>query len=426
MAQGNTMQTTKYKLFRSKRLKHLVQHTHTARQMWNYFLGWQHLRHSLGLPYMNFHAMSREFTILRKAHPDIFAHWRKLDSWAARDILMRLHRGYERFFNGIAKRPPRFKSWRKPYSFTMSPSGYKFTGGACDWPPDDVNAPDIGCYGDKVQILGKHYRFNLSRPILGNIKTVTVKVDNLGDVYLSVVTDYVVTEVTPKTGNAAGFDFGIQTMFTCSDGTSHVSPECYRQSAKQLATAQRALSSKTKGSENRERARHDVARCHRKIRRQREDHHWKLARHLACTYDVLCFETLTFEGMKRLWGRKVSDIAPHAFHLKMRHQAAKHDKQVIYIDRWEPTSKTCSVCGQLNALIELNVRKWQCPSCTSKHDRDVNAAINILKVGTSTFALGEVRLAIASTHRRNTPVPRLHNPLTRCRDSNYQHPAASA
>ena len=411
------MQTTKYKFFRSKRLKHLVWQTHTARQIWNYFLGWQHLRYSLGLPYMNFHAMSREFTLLRNAHPDIFARWRDLDSWAARDILMRLHRAYERFFKGIAKRPPRFKSWSKPYSFTMSPSGYKFTGDACAWPPDDSTAPDIGFYGDKVRIRGKHYRFNLSRPIRGNIKTVTVKVDSLGDVYLAVVTDYVATEVTPKTGNAAGFDFGIKTMFTCSDGTSHVSPEFYQQSAKKLATAQRALSSKKRGSGNRERARHDVARCHRKIRRQREDHHWKLAREFALCFDVLCFETLTFEGMKRLWGRKVSDIAPQAFHLKMRHQASKHDKQVIYIDRWEPTSKTCSVCGQLNALIDLKTRQWQCPTCKSKHDRDVNAAINILKVGTSTFALDDVRLAIASNRCRNAPVPRLHNPQRRCRDS---------
>ena len=411
------MQTTKYKLFRTKRLRHLIRQTHTARQLWNYFLGWQCLRHSLGLPYMNFHAMSREFTTLRNAHPDIFARWRELDSWAARDILMRLHRAYARFFNKKAKRPPKFKSWRKPYSFTLSPSGYKFTGDACAWPPADINEPDIGFYGDKVRLLGKHYRFNLSRPICGNIKTVTVKVDSLGDVYLSVVTDYVATEVTPKTGKAAGFDFGIKTMFTSSDGIAHQSPECYRQSQSELAQVQRALSAKKKGSGNRERARRDVARCHRKIRRQREDHHWKMAKHFALTYDVLVFETLTFEGMKRLWGRKVSDIAPHAFHLKMRHQAAKHGKQIVYIDRWEPTSKTCSVCGQLNALMDLKTRTWQCQGCKRKHDRDVNAAINILKVGTSTFALGDVRLAIASNRRRNSAVLKPHNPLTRCGDS---------
>ena len=411
------MQATKYKMFRTKRLQHLIRHTHVARQIWNYFLGWQRMRHALGLPYMNFHAMSREFTILRKAHPDIFARWRELDSWAARDILMRLHRAYERFFNKKAKRPPKFKSWRKSYSFTMSPSGYKFTGDACAWPPADSAEPDIGFYGDKVRIMGKHYRFNLSRPIRGNIKTVTVKVDSLGDVYLSVVTDYVATEVTLKTGKAAGFDFGIKTMLTSSDGIALMSPEFYRQSQSTLSRAHRVLSSKKKGSGNRHRARLDLARVHRKVRRQREDHHWKLAKHLALTYDALVFETLTFAGMKRRWGRKVSDIAPHAFHLKMRHQAAKHGKQIVYIDRWEPTSKTCSVCGQLNALMDVKIRTWQCHGCKRKHDRDVNAAINILKVGTSTFALGDVRLAIASNHRRNTPVPKPHNPQRRCRDS---------
>ena len=94
------------------------------------------------------------------------------------------------------------------------------------------------------------------------------------------------------------------------------------------------------------------------------------------THDVLVFETLTFEGMKRLWGRKVSDIAPYAFHLKLQHQAKKHGKEVVYIDRWEPTSKTCAVCGQLNALMDLKTRRWQCQGCKRTHDRDVNAALN--------------------------------------------------
>ena len=402
------MYTTRYKLFRAPRLRNLKRQTHIARQIWNYFLGWQRTRHSLGLPYMNVYEMAREFTTLRNAHPDIFADWRDVDSWAARDILKRLHRAYKRFFtyckqrrkggNPRKVRPPRFKSWRKPYSFTMSPSGYKF---------DD----------DKVRILGRHYRFNLSRPIQGNVKTVTVKVDTLGDVYLTVVTDDVVSEVAPKTGKAAGFDFGIKTLFTSSEGITHESPEFYRQSQTNLANVQRALSSKKRGSGNRERARCDVARTHRKIRRQREDHHWKLAKHLVLTHDVLVFETLTFEGMKRLWGRKVSDIAPYAFHQKLKHQAKKHGKQVVYIDRWEPTSKTCSVCGQLNALMDLKTRRWQCQGCKSKHDRDVNAAINILRVGTSTLEVGDVRLAIASSRRRNNPVPRRYNPQRRCWDA---------
>ncbi|MCG9132142.1 transposase [Candidatus Poribacteria bacterium] len=375
--------------------------TWIAHDIWNYFLGWQRTRYALGLPYMSYNEMSAQFTILRNAHCEVFAHWRELDSWAARQILRRLDMAYDRFFKKKAKRPPKFRSWRKPYSFTMSPSGYGF-------------------YGNKVRIHKKHYRFNLSRPILGRIKTVTIKEDSLGDFYMSVVTDHSVSEVPPKTGKAAGFDFGIKTLFTCSDGTLYESPEFYKISMEDLCVAQREHARKVQGSHNRERSRKEVARVHRKIKRQREDHHWKLSKRFVHKYDALYFETLTFEGMKRLWGRKVSDIAPHAFHQKLKHQANKHSKQVDYIDRFEATTKTCSHCGQPQMLIDLSVREWRCPSCKTHHHRDVNAAINILKVGASTFGLEGVRLAIASGPRRLQPKSEPHNPHQKAWDSHVQ------
>ena len=404
------MYTTLYKLFRAPRNRNLKQLTWIAHDIWNYFLSWQRTRFSLGLPYMSFYEMSREFTVLKNAHPEIFEHWRELNTWSARQILKRLDAGYQRFYNGLAKRPPRFRSWRKPYSFTMCQSGFTFTD------PEDGTS-GVGIYGDRVRIMKKHYRFNLSRPILGKIKTVTVKADALGDFYMSVVTDHIATEVIPKTGSAAGYDFGIKTMFTCSDGTQHESPCFYQTAHSDLQTAQRKLSSKYRGSNNRERERKNVARVHRKIRRQRADHHWKLAKQLVHQYDTLCFETLTFEGMKRLWGRKVSDIAPHAFHLKLQHQAKKHGKHLCYVDRFEPTSKTCSHCGQIDRLINLQVRKWQCSGCERKHQRDVNAAINILKVGASTFGLEGIRLAIASNPRRLHPKSEPHDPHRKATDS---------
>ncbi|MCG9133872.1 transposase, partial [Candidatus Poribacteria bacterium] len=395
------MYSTVYKLFRAPRNRNLKRLTWIAHDIWNYFLGWQRTRYALGLPYMSYNKMSAQFTILRNAHCEVFAHWRELDSWAGRQILRRLDVAYDRFFKKKAKRPPKFRSWRKPYSFTMSPSGYGF-------------------YGDKVRIHKKHYRFNLSRPILGRIKTVTIKEDSLGDFYMSVVTDHSVSEVAPKTGKAAGFDFGIKTMFTCSDGTQYESPEFYKTSMEDLCVAQRKHSRKVKGSHNRERSRKDVARVHRKIKRQRADHHWKLAKRFVHKYDALCFETLTFEGMKRLWGRKVSDIAPYAFHQKLKHQASKHGKEVHYIDRFEATTKTCSHCGQPQMLMDLSVREWRCPRCQTHHHRDVNAAINILKVGASTFGLEGVRLAIASAPRRLQPKSERHNPHQKAWDSHVQ------
>ena len=404
------MYTTLYKLFRAPRNRNLKRKTWIAHTIWNYFLGWQRTRYALGLPYMCFYEMSREFTVLKNSHADIFAHWRELNTWSAREILKRLDDGYQRFFNKLAKRPPKFRSWRRPYSFTMCQSGFMFA---------DPEKGDFGfgIYGDKVRIMGKHYRFNLSRPILGNIKTVTIKADALGDFYMSVVTDHIATESIPKTGKAAGYDFGIKTMFTCSDGTQHGSPHFYQTAHSNLQTAQRKLSSKQKGSNNRGRERLNAARVHRKIRRQRENHHWKLAKQLVHEYDVLCFETLTFEGMKRLWGRKVSDIAPYVFHLKLRHQAKKHGKQLCYIDRFQPTSKTCGHCGQLDMFITLDVREWKCSGCKRKHHRDVNAAINILKVGASTFGLEGVRLAIASNPRRLHPKSEPHDPHRKATDS---------
>ena len=404
------MYTTVYKLFRAPRNRNLKRKTWIAHTIWNYFLGWQRTRYALGLPYMSFKEMSREFTVLKNSHPEMFAHWRELNTWSAREILKRLNAGYVRFFKGLAKRPPKFRSWRKSYSFTMCQSGFTFS---------DPEEGDLGfgIYGDKVRIMKHQYRFNLSRPILGSIKTVTVKADTLGDFYMSVVTDHIATEVIPKTGKAAGYDFGIKTMFTCSDGTQRESPHFYSTAQSHLKSAQQKQSRKQKGSNNRERERLNTARVHRKIRRLRENHHWKLAKQLVHQYDVMFFETLTFEGMKRLWGRKVSDIAPYAFHLKLRHQAKKHGKQVCYIDRFEPTSKTCSHCGQIDMFISLDVREWKCSGCERKHHRDVNAAINILKVGASTFGLENVRLAIASGSRRLHPKSIPHDPHRKAKDS---------
>ena len=382
------MYTTSYKLFRAPRNRTLKRKTWIAHTIWNYFLGWQRMRYALGLPYMSYREMSREFTILRNAHPDMFAHWRELDSWAARQILERLDEGYQRFFKRIAKRPPRFRSFRKPYSFTMCPSGYKF---------DTRIAGDkgFGIYTDRVKIMGKTYRFNLSRPIFGNIKTVTIKEDALGDFYMSVVTDHVKSHLKPMTGNAAGFDMGVKTMLTCSNGKKYQSPHFFTESLENVRTANRQLSTKKRGSKNRERARQHHARMHRKVARQREDHHWKLALELARRFDVLFFESLNLDGMKRLWGRKVSDIAFYAFLQKLKWQAQKRGKRVECIDQWTPTTSVCHVCENCVEL-GLSDRTWTCKHCKTHHDRDINAAINILKVGASTFGVEGVRLAIAS------------------------------
>ena len=169
-------------------------------------------------------------------------------------------------------------------------------------------------------------------------------------------------------------------MLTCSNGKQYQSPHFYTESIDKVRTANHTLSTKQRGSNNRERARHHHARMHRKITRQREDHHWKLTLELVRRFDVLFFETLNLDGMKRLWGRKVSDIGFYGFYQKLKWQAKKRGKRVECIDPWHPTTCVCHICNT-RVSLELSDRTWRCEHCKTHHDRDINAALNILQVG---------------------------------------------
>jgi putative transposase len=126
---------------------------------------------------------------------------------------------------------------------------------------------------------------------------------------------------------------------------------------------------------------------------RRSDWFWKLAHELTDRFDVLCFETLNLKGMQRRWGRKISDLAFGEFLQILEWVATKKGKQVIFIDQWYPSSKTCSHCGHVLKALDLNTREWRCPSCQQVNGRDENAAINICAVRASTARLGDVRQA---------------------------------
>jgi putative transposase len=127
-----------------------------------------------------------------------------------------------------------------------------------------------------------------------------------------------------------------------------------------------------------------VARLYRRIENLRNDWQWKVARSIVKEFDVICIEDLNLEGMKRLWGRKVSDYGFADFVAKLEYLAEKNGKEVRKVDRWLASSQTCHRCGCKNPDTKnLQVREWVCPNCGARHDRDVNAAMNILTAGTS-------------------------------------------
>lgn len=322
--------------------------------------------------HLNCNKLQCHIAKLRKHNP----RWQCVGSQAAQDICQRIEKAYQLFFKHHKKgvRPPGFKKVRRYKSFTLKQAGYKFLG------------------GNRVKIGNRVYQFWNSREIEGKIKTLTIKRTPLGELFMVIVVDRVDEPETKfDTGKIGGFDFGLKTFLTGSDGSKIESPQFLKQSLNAIKKASRQHSKKPKGSANREQARKNLVRKHEAVCNRRADWFWKLAHELTDRFDVLCFETLNLKGMQRLWGRKISDLALGEFLSILEWVATKKHKQVIFIDPWYPSSKTCSHCGYVLESLDLAVREWRCPFCQHGNGRDENAAKNICAVGASTARLGDVR-----------------------------------
>lgn len=248
--------------------------------------------------------------------------------------------------------------------------------------------------GNKIRIQGKVYKFSKSRAIDGIIKTVTVKRDKSGSLWLYFVVKEVI-DVPNRTGHSAvGFDFGLKTFLTASDGHTHDSPQFLKQALTALQQASKALSRKVKYSKGWYRAKRKVASIHRRVVNRRRDWFFKLAHTLTDTYDYLFFEDLHMKGMQVLWGRKIGDLARSEFMAILEWVALQKGNSVGYVDRFYPSSKRCHACGNINKELTLSERIWRCPHCQTQLDRDLNASINICTEGIRCCGLGDVRPAL--------------------------------
>jgi putative transposase len=353
-------QSFKFKLFGCKRLNHLHSTIDVSSQIWNHSVALKNRYFKLfkkGLPKAKFQVH------LAKLRNRRFPHWNAVGSQSVPAIADRLYLSWEAFFRGDIKRPPTFCKRRKYRSFTLKHAGYKILG-----------------HG-RIKILGHAYRFNESRAITGQVKTVNVRRDSLRDIYLTFSCDQVPKpEQPPKTGESAGVDFGLKDFLTLSTGEKIAAPLPLKAGLRHLRKAQRVLSRKQKGSKARTRARQDVARVHKKVANVRNDWQWKQAHVLLVMFDFLAFETLHIKAMHQLWGRKVGDLGFADFLLKGQWMAAKLGKELVKIDQWEPTTKTCHLCGHVQDM-PLNVRLFVCGGCENVECRDVNASCNILEAG---------------------------------------------
>lgn len=351
------MQAFKYKLYKTKRTKHIDDMLREAAFTWNKALAMQKRYYSLYGKYINRCHLQKWFDKRYKRH--------YLGSQVRQEIIERLDTAYNRFFKKLAQRPPKFKKTAEFVSIVYKQAGYKL-------------------YGNEL-ILNRKFRFKFSksREYEGNIKRVIVKRSRVNEYYVVIVTD-----ANPKTyrkthnGASVGIDFGLKMYLTISDGREYSNPLFLKQHLSEIRKKSRNLSKCKNDSNNHKKKRIELAKLHEHLHNKREDYQFKLAHELCRKYDYIFIENLCLTGMTKMWGRKMNDLAHAAFINKLEYVASKYGVVVHKIDRWYASSKTCE-CGYVNKSLQLIDREWVCPECGSINHRDLNAAKNILRKGIS-------------------------------------------
>ena len=371
------MKTFRFKLYHSDHNNALMRQIDIAGLIYNHCIALQKRYYRLFGKYIKAYTMMQHLTKLKRTRR--FAYMCKLGSQAVQNVAERIDRAYKLFWSNLKRKvkcsPPKFRAVRRYKSFTLKQAG---------WSLDEQTG--------RIRLGKRWYGYFQSRMIEGKVKTVTVKRDAVGDIYVYLCCDTQSDSVGVRTGKSVGFDFGLKTFLTASDGQDIISPDFFKQNAKRIRIASRALSRKQKGSNNREHARIVLARAYRRMENQRHDFHFKLARRLCEEYAYICLETLNIKGMARLWGRKIHTLAFSEFVKILSYEALKLGTQIIFVPQYYPSSQLCSVCGYKNPEVkDLKVREWECPSCGSYHERDRNAAKNILMAGASAISVDAVR-----------------------------------
>ena len=201
--------------------------------------------------------------------------------------------------------------------------------------------------------------------------------------YVTFTTDAPGPEPLPAAGRAAGVDLGVKDFAVTSGGERIANPRHLERKARGLARYQRRLARCQRGSANRAKAAAKVARAHRKVRDARRDFLHRASTRLVRSADTIVIEDLNVSGMirNRHLARAISDCGWGEFRRQLAYKCERAGRELVVIDRWYPSSKTCSACGHRLAELSLSTRHWTCPSCRSRHDRDINAAKNILAAG---------------------------------------------
>ena len=295
-----------------------------------------------------------------------FAFLKDVDSIALQQSLRDLDRGFKNYFEKRA-RHPQFKSKHNNHQSYRT-----------------INQ------GDNIRIIGKYIKLpklgyvKIKQSMeVGHINNVTVERTPTGKYFVVLNVDFE-PEFRPNAGCMIGIDVGIKEFYSDSNGNVVNNPKYLEKSMRKLVREQRRLSRKQKGSNNRKRQRVKVAKVHEKITNQRNDFLQKQSTILVSENQTICIEDLNVKGMIRnhKLAQHIASCSWSKFFAMLEYKATWYGNDIIKVPTMYPSSQTCSCCGYKNPFVKnLSIREWECPNCHAKHDRDKNAAINILNKG---------------------------------------------
>jgi len=352
--------TYKFRLEPTDEQKTLLnKHFGSVRWTFNYFLNQRKNEYLNNKKSLNYYDQAAELTQIKKTNE-----WLKeINSQTLQYSLKCLDMAYQGFFNKRTQFP-RFKSRKNKNSFTI-PQNVRYDGTKLIVPK----------FLNGIEMI-------MERKIKGIIKHCSISKTPTEKYFVSILTEM---EYTPlnKTGLSVGIDLGIKDFLVLSNGTKIKNHRFLKHYEKILKLNQQSLSRKTSKSVRYEKQRIKVARIYEKITNSRMDLIHKTTNSLIKQFDIIYLEDLNIKGMMKnhKLSKAISDVCWSKFIDTLEYKANWNDKSVVHIDRFFPSSKTCSKCGWINNNLTLKDREWICPKCGEKHDRDFNAATNILNEG---------------------------------------------
>jgi putative transposase len=323
---------------------------------------------------INYHETSAALTALKREPRTAWLN--EVSSVPTQQALRHLDRAFRNFFAGHAKYPTFHKKhWAQSAEYTTS---------AFRW---DATQRTLTLAKMETPL---HIHWSRPLPDGTTPTTVTVRRDNAGRYFVSILIEEEIAPL-PVTSGQVGIDLGLHDVVVLDTGEKVGNPRFFQQDEKKLAKAQRRLAKKSQGSKNRDKARQKVARIHASIADRRRDFAHKLSTRIIRENQTICIESLHVKAMVKhpTLAKAIHDVGWGEFIRQLEYKANWYGRTLVKIDRWYPSSKRCQVCGHILNSLSLDVRVWTCPTCGIVHDRDVNAAKNILAVGLTVSAYGE-------------------------------------